>query len=624
MRENSLSVYNSQNMDGLMNFVMTNLNEMSKIMLILTEGKTSEFDINLMLNALNVKKLQTAVVTNNLKLAELCLLAGVSPNGLPDCNILSENIRLYHIMDDAWEAGWHGCFLGMAIRLKFSDMRKLLLEYGANPSGEADLGHLGYPLMSAIEMEDAEAVEDLLLKGAKQNVWRQKQDSNVVLVTPLYRALEIYYEKKFHKTGELQALLKEEMFPLRQNEVHNPKMNNNGVMSNSLLLQNKEELLKQYMLPNAAKTNVLSLSTGENSYHQFASNSQMAIQEYQGQQQSIYQNIMESEDFLKLPAISKIIYMLIHNDPQSVYGERLAYAISYNTMNRYHKIMGNDPLPKERWNCLVPCVRNGDLDMVKFLMFKGAKLRSIPDRNWRIEHRNCLVLDEVSEAIETGNVKMLAYFLEQGAFVRYEYVTMKGEVLNFSRGLCHAAIRQDNVDMVALLLKYGASFDDYISVSEVLDEYRKIFDFDLKTCSPQVWLTMKEKDGFEKRYQLIQKALGIEKALEQQKLIKEEQKRIEKAQKLLEEQNRLLLENRNQQMLEAVKNLPLESKLNPVGEDFLLIQQLAIAGYLYQAAKEETKEVVKAWIPRFKYVVSSEEQKKLASLIKNTRKTRQK
>ena len=43
-----------------------------------------------------------------------------------------------------------------------------------------------------------------------------------------------------------------------------------------------------------------------------------------------------------------------------------------------------------------------------------------------------------------------------------------------------------------------------------------------------------------------------------------------------------------------------------------------------ESSKEETKEVVKAWIPRFKYVVSSEEQKKLASLVKNTRKTRQK
>ena len=94
----------------------------------------------------------------------------------------------------------------------------------------------------------------------------------------------------------------------------------------------------------------------------------------------------------------------------------------------------------------------------------------------------------------------------------------------------------------------------------------------------------------------------------------EEKKDKEKEQKRLEEQQKKLLEEQTRQLAQKVKKLPYESKCNPRGEDYLLIQQLALAGGLYLAAKEEAPEVVNAWIPIFERIISKETLDKLMKL----------
>lgn len=67
-------------------------------------------------------------------------------------------------------------------------------------------------------------------------------------------------------------------------------------------------------------------------------------------------------------------------------------------------------------------------------------------------------------------------------------------------------------------------------------------------------------------------------------------------------------------MIRQVNVLPYETKIDPQGEDYLLIQKLALLGCLYSAAKEESFEVVSAWIPIFKRVIPKESLNQLMQL----------
>ena len=90
MSKNSLAINHFKDADKLMQWCAKNKDAMAEIMLILTEGETSKFDAALMLKGLTAKNLQYAVLNNKLKLAELCLIVGISPDGFPDVNILNE------------------------------------------------------------------------------------------------------------------------------------------------------------------------------------------------------------------------------------------------------------------------------------------------------------------------------------------------------------------------------------------------------------------------------------------------------------------------------------------------------------------------------------------------------
>lgn len=603
MHKNSLAINYFKDENKLLQWCMQNKDSMAEIMLILTNGKTSKFDASLMLKGLTAKNLQYAVSNNKLKLAELCLIAGISPNGFPDTAILAHGCHAELYANDIKNFGKDN-LLNIAIRSGFPEMRKLLLEYGADPSGDVDLGHLGYPLYAAVEKEDFEAVKDLLLHGAKQNIVRMPNSNDAISESPLFRALKIYYKKKLHETDEFNNFIK----TIEHLKIHNPSENNVPLLSAGAN-DSSTQIATQYGL----KT----LSLDENRNASLALSSPMLPQQCN---ENFYLNTQE-KDFSNVPPIIKIIHLLVSNDPSSVNSSCDFYS-NYTDITRYHhpckdEVSGNE----YKCNCLVLSVENDDLDMVKFLISKGAKLRAVPSKDNDPKDRNYETLclyenvrnwgrqDEILAAIDNENIKMLTYLIEQGAFLRYKCKD-GDESLDFSRGL-GLAIEKDNVDMVAILLHHGANWNDC-----VYEEYKKINTFYLRNNAPQVYQAYQE-GYFEKRYQLIKKAFDFEKMMDEQEKIQEEQK-------LLEEKKRLLLENKNQKLIEDVKNLPIETKLNPVGEDYLLIQQLALAGYLYQVAKDETKEVLRAWLPRFKYVLSNEEQRKLATLLKIKRETHQK
>ena len=236
MRKNSLSINHFKDADKLMQWCAKNKDAMAEIMLILTEGETSKFDAALMLKGLTAENLQYAVLNNKLKLAELCLIAGVSPNGLPDKNILAETKNIYLLRVENFGKD---NLLNIAIRAGFHEMRKLLLQYGADPNGAVNLGHLGCPLYAAIEMEDVEAVKDLLSYGSKQNIVRVPSANDAVTVSPLYRALEIYYEKKLHKTDKFKNFIKNIESLRVQNQAEN----------NMLLSLGGVETIPQHKLP---------------------------------------------------------------------------------------------------------------------------------------------------------------------------------------------------------------------------------------------------------------------------------------------------------------------------------------------------------------------------------------
>ena len=214
------------------------------------------------------------------------------------------------------------------------------------------------------------------------------------------------------------------------------------------------------------------------------------------------------------------------------------------------------------------------------------------------------------------------YLINQGAFIQYELKTDDWSKYRAARGIAEA-IENDDVNMAAVLMHHGIQLEDKTyfyplesyktnvfrcAISRRTDLMRLLKVSDLMNDSdhPKIYAVYKE-NGFEKRYQMLQKIWKVEQMME-------EKKDKEKEQKRLEEQQKKLLEEQTRQLVQKVKKLPYESKCNPRGEDYLLIQQLALAGGLYLAAKEEAPEVVNAWIPIFERIISKETLDKLMKL----------
>jgi len=299
------------------------------------------------------------------------------------------------------------------------------------------------------------------------------------------------------------------------------------------------------------------------------------------------------------------------------------------------------------------------MDMVKFLLSKGAKLRKKQEKSYdapivdiNVEcptpfirtsvlgnrfiddvdmHsfliKDTSVNDELLEAVKSKNTALVDYLINQGAFIQYElkadddckWSTTKCQA---ARGIAEA-IENDDVNMAAVLMHHGIQLEDKtyfyplesyktnvfkceINRRTDLKRLLKVSDLMNDSEHPKIYAVYKE-NGFEKRYQMLQKIWKVEQMMEEKKDKEREQKR-------LEEQQKKLLEEQTRQLVQKVKKLPYESKCNPRGEDYLLIQQLALAGGLYLAAKEEAPEVVNAWIPIFERVMSKETLDKLTKL----------
>ncbi len=596
------------------------LDALAEIMLILTDGKTSDFDPQLMMDALTNVTLQKAVLANNLKLAKLCLIAGVSPEGSPvsiDDDLKADKSSFNKRNEN---------LLKIAIRNNYTEMLDLLLQFNANPNGSKEMDTLGHPLLAAIEKQDAQMVKRLLSLGADSKVAirtfvSEKEILNTEFMaipvrlsleytSPIKRALEIYYQNG-----------KKEISKIKQGA-------NPSSQTKALAVVDKK---------NAQSG--MSFSQSERGGFSF-----------------------EKEMGEQVSPITEIILSLIERNPSCLDNMIAEEQIveSFNTDAVLYGNWGKGYIKDRRYDSILAMAcHHGDMDMVKFLLSKGAKLRKKQEKSYdapivdiNVEcpkpfiRTNVLgnrfiddvdmhsflikdtsVNDELLEAVKSKNTALVDYLINQGAFIQYKLEA--DDDCKWSPTECQAArgiaeaIENDDVNMAAVLMHHGIQLEDktyfYPLESYKTNVFRceikrrtdlkrllKVSDLMNDSDHPKIYAVYKE-NGFEKRYQMLQKIWKVEQMME-------EKKDKEKEQKRLEEQQKKLLEEQTRQLVQKVKKLPYESKCNPRGEDYLLIQQLALAGGLYLAAKEEAPEVVNAWIPIFERVMSKETLDKLTKL----------
>ena len=598
------------------------LDALAEIMLILTDGKTSDFDPQVMMDALTNVTLQKAVLANNLQLAKLCLIAGVSPEGSPvsiDDDLKADKSSFNERNEN---------LLKIAIRNNYTEMLDLLLQFNANPNGSKDMDTLGHPLLAAIEKQDVQMVKRLLSLGADSKVAirtfvSEKEFLNTEFrvipvrlsleyTSPIKRALEIYYQNG-----------KKEISKIKQGS-------NPSSQTNTLAVVDKKNAQSE-----------MSFSQSERGVFSF-----------------------EKEMGEQVSPITEIILSLIERNPScldNMIAEEQIEKIEKNTDCGaiLYGNWGKGCIKDKRYDSILAMAcHQGDMDMVKFLLSKGAKLRKKQEKSYykpivdiNVEcpkpfiktsvrgnrfiddvdmHpfliKDTSVNDELLEAVKSKNTALVDYLINQGAFIQYEltaddtYWTVSK--YRAARGIAEA-IENDDVNMAAVLMHHGIQLEDKTyfyplesyktnvfrcAISRRTDLMRLLKVSDLMNDSehPKIYAVYKE-NGFEKRYQMLQKIWKVEQMME-------EKKDKEKEQKRLEEQQKKLLEEQTRQLAQKVKKLPYESKCNPRGEDYLLIQQLALAGGLYLAAKEEAPEVVNAWIPIFERIISKETLDKLMKL----------
>ncbi len=596
---------------------------LSEIMLILTDGKTSEFNPQVMINSLTGVTLKKAVLKNNLKLAEFCLMAGVSPDGLAVENILTSNLPYKS-----------NNLLTLAIMHRYTEMVDLLLKYNANPNGSEKLGSAGYPLYVAIAQKDVDMVEKLLSYGAKADV-------------PVLQGVEIKevireFTEVFIEIPSRERYMEEKFFAI-----------------NSLFLNYSNPIkraLEIYYEIDNKEDACLSLNSP---FEENANQSFVIKDELDGMTSQIEKSepapVMEKDK--QIQVAYEIVLSLIEKNPDCLNNMVATKEVALENIETNVLSFCNFGDVEHIYydSVLAIACAKGDMDMVKFMLSKGAKLRKREEKyknpiididieceppvfetskdekkqikdieKYRFLIKDKSVSDELVAAVKSGNAGLVDYLIEQGAFVKYRLQSCNDKLYSVyfdaARGMAEA-IENDDVNMVAILLHHGVQLSDNTyfypleryNTWEAKNAYRRsksrmfTCEFLMDDSShPKIYAMYKE-NGFEKHYQMLQKIWNIEQMMEVKKKEVEDQKRIE-------EEKQKLLEEQTSQLVQKVKKLPYESKVDPRGQDYLLIHQLALAGGLYLAAKEETPEVVNAWIPIFERVVSQDTLDKLMKL----------
>ncbi len=457
------------------------LDALAEIMLILTDGKTSDFDPQLMMDALTNVTLQKAVLANNLKLAKLCLIAGVSPEGSPVS--IDDDLKLAKLcliagvspegspvsIDDDLKADKSSFnkrnenLLKIAIRNNYTEMLDLLLQFNANPNGSKEMDTLGHPLLAAIEKQDAQMVKRLLSLGADSKVAirtfvSEKEILNtdfraipvrlsLEYTSPIKRALEIYYQN-----GE------KEISKIKQGA-------NPSSQTKALAVVDKKNAQSK-----------MSFSQSERGVFSF-----------------------EKEMGEQVSPITEIILSLIERNPSCLDNMIAEEQIveSFNTDAVLYGNWGKGYIKDRRYDSILAMAcHHGDMDMVKFLLSKGAKLRKKQEKSYdapivdiNVEcpppfiRTNVLgnrfiddvdmhsflikdtsVNDELLEAVKSKNTALVDYLINQGAFIQYKLEA--DDDCKWSPTECQAArgiaeaIENDDVNMAAVLMHHGIQLED--------------------------------------------------------------------------------------------------------------------------------------------------------------------